>query len=325
MKEDLDFSSMKVAELREALLDSGMEMRHLRKMRKADLLDLLNDQRRQPQAESVEENTSYEISNCNSTPGDIIILTLDEDVHRFPFEALPCLRGKTVCRNPSIPFVVAKLQELIQEGQAKACVDMRESSYILDPESNLHATRERISDYLLSLKAKLECEWDSVVGEIPPEEFFERNLSKKNGMVLFFGHGGGQAYFSRSSIERLIVPGERRINSSVILMGCSSGSLISVNRKKLSHPEKVSLWYEPEGVALSYLAAGAPCVIGNLWDVTDRDIDRFSMNLLDRFSEGEDLATSLREARNVCKMKYLNGYAPVYYGIPVYLKKSMLH
>merc|ERR1711935_1168978 len=71
--------------------------------------------------------------------------------------------------------------------------------------------------------------------------------------------------------------------ATVLLMGCSSGKLSSINRKHSDSIEETPLYYEPEGIALSYLCAGAPCVIGNLWDVTDNDIDRFSIELLNEF------------------------------------------
>jgi separase len=103
---------------------------------------------------------------------------------------------------------------------------------------------------------------------------------------MYFGHGGAQVCFSRRRVEELIdfrVSGlldqsesdtKSPCNASVLLMGCSSGRLVSINRKNSDSIEQTPLYYEPEGVALSYLCAGAPCVVGNLWDVTDNDIDR---------------------------------------------------
>jgi separase len=35
--------------------------------------------------------------------------------------------------------------------------------------------------------------------------------------------------------------------------------------------------FEPSGMVLAYLLAGAPAVVGTLWDVTDRDCDRASI------------------------------------------------
>ena len=66
----------------------------------------------------------------------------------------------------------------------------------------------------------------------------------------------------------------RSCKASIILMGCSSGRLTSVNRRQAKCLEELPLFYDPEGISLSYLCAGAPCVVGNLWDVTDHDIDR---------------------------------------------------
>lgn len=57
--------------------------------------------------------------------------------------------------------------------------------------------------------------------------------------------------------------------AATLLMGCSSGSL--------------SLYgsYTPEGAPLCYLLAGSPVIVANLWEVTDKDIDRFGKAMLD--------------------------------------------
>lgn len=54
-----------------------------------------------------------------------------------------------------------------------------------------------------------------------------------------------------------------------LLMGCSSGSL------------SLGGHYAPIGTPLSYLLAGSPVIVANLWDVTDKDIDRFGKAMLD--------------------------------------------
>lgn len=80
--------------------------------------------------------------------------------------------------------------------------------------------------------------------------------------------------------------------------------------------------------------------MANLWDVTDKDIDRLSDKVLRDFGlgDGAALATSARgrtgagigsgvprltiaqavaSSRNECKLRYLTGAAPVVYGLPV--------
>ncbi len=75
-------------------------------------------------------------------------------------------------------------------------------------------------------------------------------------------------------------------------------------------------------------------MVGTLWDVTDRDIDRLSLKMLEYWGalpketdsepketteEGRSLAESLAVSRDTCTLRYLNGASPVVYGLPVYL------
>jgi separase len=144
-------------------------------------------------------------------------------------------------------------------------------------------------------------------------------------------------------------------------MGCSSGRFSPRGD------------YEPVGVPLSYLMAGCPASIANLWDVTDGDIDRFSRFLLhkwlgtpndvdvvtleqkvknttdsciegagpqgfkkkcgtvksvikrDKPSDATELidgemrskmGSFIGEGRDLCRLPYLIGASPVYYGVP---------
>jgi separase len=53
--------------------------------------------------------------------------------------------------------------------------------------------------------------------------------------------------------------------ATAFLFGCSS-----------AHLSENGI-YEPSGMLAAYLAAGAPAVVGMLWDVTDKDCDRFAV------------------------------------------------
>lgn len=82
------------------------------------------------------------------------------------------------------------------------------------------------------------------------------------------------------------------------------------------------------------LHIGCPVAVANLWDVTDRDIDRFSQAVLAKWLVEEDIAgltashpsidghsicvsTSVTNSRSACRLSSLIGAAPVCYGIPV--------
>lgn len=65
-------------------------------------------------------------------------------------------------------------------------------------------------------------------------------------------------------------------------------------------------------------------MVGNLWDVTDKDIDKFLDSTLNMWLNNEITITeAVVESRNVTKLKYLNGAAPVIYGIPMKCTKLL--
>jgi hypothetical protein len=82
----------------------------------------------------------------------------------------------------------------------------------------------------------------------------------------------------------------------------------------------------------------SPTLVANLWDVTDKDIDKFSQSVFDKLgltpadvsnwnepgkephaSPSLSVVASVAQSRDSCKLKYLTGAAPVVYGIPFYL------
>jgi Peptidase family C50 len=71
---------------------------------------------------------------------------------------------------------------------------------------------------------------------------------------------------------------------TALLMGCSSARL-----RAGAHGGGAAT-----GAPASYLAAGSACVVGNLWDVTDRDIDRFTADLLARCASASSITAPPR-------------------------------
>lgn len=129
-------------------------------------------------------------------------------------------------------------------------------------------------------------------------------------LFVYCGHGSGETYLHRSKIRELTHTGAC---SAALLFGCSSGRL-----------EREGI-FGPDGAVLAYLHAQSPAVLAMLWDVTDRDIDQLSVAVLrswllrDSGASTADLplAQALRDARDVCKLKFLNGHAAVCYGLPL--------
>ncbi|KAJ2880497.1 separin protein [Coemansia aciculifera] len=188
--------------------------------------------------------------------------------------------------------------------------------YVLNPEGDLHRTQANFEEYL---KTSGQPGWHGVIGRRPTPHECERGLA--SDIFMYFGHGGAENYISRTQIRGL------SRCAVALLFGCSSGQL------------KPQGEYDAMGTAVDYLIAGCPALVGNLWDVGDKDIDRFAARLLaawglDQLSAAEiavkseatlpltqpvSLAEAVCEARKACRMSFLTGAAPVVYGIPVYL------
>lgn len=334
--------------LKDRLSRAGATHKKIKKLRKMELIRLL--------IEIDERNEGYIVSKkdtnqalthsepvTSSQTESCIFLILDENLHRFPFEGMKALTARSICRIPCLSFVLATLRERKISNGNLPYVDLTKVSYILDPENNLQPTKNRILPVIQRLSSGRG--WEGVVGTPPSASMFTGSLGQNNGLMIYFGHGGAQVCFSRRRVEDLIdsrmsnhfktKKNNSPCNAAVILMGCSSGRLVSINRKTSKLTKQLPLYYEPEGIALSYLCAGAPCVIGNLWDVTDNDIDRFSVSLLKSFfksfynestnskgSRNLSLAQCVAASRSACKLKYLVGCAPVCYGVPTFISKT---
>ncbi|CAM9476747.1 unnamed protein product, partial [Hapterophycus canaliculatus] len=267
-----------------------------------------------------------------------VVLVLDEELQAIPWEGLPCLRGRAVTRVPALPFVFAALATKWDRGVASEAVS-RESSlgsssnrrgrkcdssptrsdwspsqdglrrgrgyYVLDPEANLPHTRKHLGPIFTGFERRFG--WSGVQGKAPTEETMMRTLEKVD-IFAYCGHGAGELIVGREAVAGLTKC------AAAVLMGCSSGRLKGYGD------------FEPMGMATSYLIGGSPAVVANLWDVTDKDIDRFSVALFEEFLGGEGegggkraptLAHAVAESRSECKMPFVIGYAPVCYGIPV--------
>jgi len=196
-------------------------------------------------------------------------------------------------------------------------LDLQHSWYVVDPEHNLSGTRATMGALLQPFASSYG--WPGFVGEAPSEAEVRRQHEAAE-LFIFCGHGHGNC------LMRDWAAALRRLQScpAALLWGCSSGAL----------PRHGV--HDPTGVVCAYLAGGAPFVVGNLWDVTERDIDTLSAHYMSgllsdqnkELSSGTEEVSSdrrvsstlLSTARNTCKLKYAVGAAAVMYGLPVKIK-----
>ncbi|CAG8612987.1 8288_t:CDS:10, partial [Gigaspora rosea] len=254
-----------------------------------------------------------------------VILILDKNVQMLPWESLPCLRSQAVSRLPSLSFLRDRIT-LINHNNNKPktsnyIIDQSKAFYVLNPSQDLKYTQNEFEGFVKSFQ-----EWDGVIGRPPIEQECKNGLTN-NDLYIYVGHGTGEQYFRSHRIRAL----DRC--AVTLLLGCSSGHLCDGGE------------FDPSGTALSYIIAGCPALVANLWDVTDKDIDRFSKALFNKWKlcpndinandvknypseitprEDVSLVQAVSMARNECKLKYLIGAAPVVYGIPCYLSHNRL-
>ena len=237
-------------------------------------------------------------------------LILEKSLDSFPFECLPTVQSynQSFFRTPSLR-ILSLMYNTFKEGLFSKGVDQSKAYYVLNPSDNLPKTEEYFKNTFLSIK-----EWEGVIGKAPnPLELKEAFGSKE--AYIFFGHGAGTSYY-RSIPDGLDACD---VNCASLVIGCSSGRLFS-------EPQ-----LDSHGTPFRFLMNGCPSYVGVLWDVTDKDIDKFSDQLLSYlFSKWKPELNPSREmvantravamSRRVCRLKYLIGAAPVVYGLPLFTK-----
>ncbi|KAL5499098.1 ESP1 [Sanghuangporus vaninii] len=280
---------------------------------------------------ALEEFHSRNSGGITPEPDAHTFLVLDKNVQGIPWESLPVLRGHSVSRVPSISFIADRLawarsqrglslepSEESTDGSERidrVLIDPSKGYYLLNPSGDLSGTEGRFKGWVNDLK---KVGWDGVIGKEPSEQQFLNALSRKD-LVIYFGHGGAEQYARSHRIRHL------QRCAATMLWGCSSGSL-----REMGDFDRV-------GTPNNYMMAGCPSLVANLWDVTDRDIDKFAQSVFTKLrlepeeigqwqkgkrSAGEgkmSIVAAIAQSRDVCKLKYLTGAAVVVYGIPYYL------
>ncbi|KFY46711.1 hypothetical protein V495_02284 [Pseudogymnoascus sp. VKM F-4514 (FW-929)] len=260
------------------------------------------------------------------------VLILDKSLHSLPWESLPCMEGQAVSRLPSMGClrdrILSQQKKAAVEGQPEGTyISRSKGSYVLNPGQDLKKTQATFQKGLQKLD-----DWSSVV-EREPTETELKDMLASDDLYLYFGHGSGAQYIRSKTIKKL------ETCATTFLMGCSSATLVDVGE------------FMPYGPPMSYMIAGAPAVVGTLWDVTDKDIDRFAKSTFESWGLYEEdaaavvekapktpgrgrkkaetvvvekekvsLVAAVAEGKKACHFKYLTAAAVVVYGVPVYFE-----
>lgn len=255
------------------------------------------------------EELLQEYTDCEETPKEKVehtFLILGNKCHTFPWESLVLFNGMSVSRVTSLMSLDALLTKFDNICPA---IDVSERlGLILNPGNDLGR-----SEVTFDTKFKILAENPKshlFTGNAPAPSDFLQLLENVN-LFIYVGHSGGEQYVKIKDLRK------STILAPSILLGCSSAHL-----NYRGH-------FESTGTVYAYLLGGSPMVVGNLWDVTDKDIDKLSYSMFEKtglFGDSEktyNVCHAMAFSREQCKMRYLNGAAMIAYGLPIKFTKKL--
>lgn len=236
-----------------------------------------------------------------------IIFVPSAECSSFPWESLNCLKGKSISRVPSIGILVDMLKTRYKSFNINKSDNLY---YLINPGGDLTRTQTKFKPLFIDKE-----NWEGLIGVQPDGEEILHKLTGKD-LFIYLGHGGCEQFIRTSSLFKAACNNDNHSLPPSLLIGCSSGAL---NYNGL---------LEPNGNIYNWLTCGSPMVVVNLWDVTDKDIDMFSLSVFERWgllenvesSNNVNICQAVGDSRQQCTLKYLNGSAPVVYGLPMLLK-----
>lgn len=215
------------------------------------------------------------------------------------------------------PSAVRVWSTLIAHGAALAPASLgtlpsRGVAWVVNPAGDLPRTAEALAGPLAALVFATGAERALLSSEgapAPPPARVLAALSSSDAYI-YAGHGAGEAIVNRTLIARA----RGGVRAAALLLGCSSA------RPATAPAQHAHSTAPSDSAADMYVLAGAPLAVGFLWDVTDRDCDRLSVELLHALcgSDGLDVAavaSALPVARNATRLPFLTGAAPVVIGL----------
>ncbi|CAI5757796.1 unnamed protein product [Candida verbasci] len=213
----------------------------------------------------------------------------------FSWESLSIFENKSISRMTSI-------HQLLNQLKATKLSNFSNVYYLLNPSGDLKNSENRFKDIFQ------QSNWHGKISEKPTEYEFLNNLQNCD-MFIYIGHGGCENYYKPMKMYKAF---RNKNLPPSLLIGCSSGSV--TNYENLNS----------YGNFFNWVNNNVPSMLVNLWDVTDKDIDLFTLSMLEKFglinknvNEKKNLSQAALESRSKCVMKYLNGSAPVIYGLPI--------
>lgn len=223
----------------------------------------------------------------------LVWLELPDLLSSLPVESFPSFE-KFVCVRHVRPW-----------GPAQPERALRHKAFVINPNGDCRTTETSI------LPRLEESGWEGRSGHpsLPDKEF--ANLLSQSDVFLFSGHGGGEKHWPGSLVQRLPLHPESRGSKSVaMLMGCSSAKPYGDYAASFCTP-------------FHYLVGGFRVVVGTLWDVLGRELDRMTVHMIAEIEKiestremEENFPEIVARAKKMAKLTHLSAASIVVYAFP---------
>ncbi|KAL5367592.1 separin (caspase fold protease) [Cryptosporidium parvum] len=244
------------------------------------------------------------------------IIFLDKILISLPIESIcdlkfqPITRGinRRMCKN-NIDNLFNQLQKS-KESNLRLLASFCNIYYCINPTGDLEETEKTVIEFI---KQKFGSKCSGISNSIPQATEIMNTMSfNRSNLYLFCGHQAGEKFIQGELFERGIITENLESENyhfympPSLLIGCSSSKIRSYGSNHV--------FFTP----IHYLIGGSPLILGALWDVTDQDIDRFTMSIFDNWVGSKlSLVESITLAKQECKLPLLNGSSCVCFGYPI--------
>ena len=214
----------------------------------------------------------------------IVYLMIQPELANFPFEFIdtnivPKIgwvlveSEQSFMRIPSIDTISRYLENSKKYPEIKS---INKWYYLINPQGDLTTTESRLKEFCSENNT-----WKGIFGQKPSnEEQFYTDL-KKSEMLLYWGHGIGLDIYSPLRLSR------NKIKSGWLMFGCQSAS------------NKYNGLLEMSNYFNYFFISGWPFFAGWLWDVIDKDIDKYTLSFMKTwFLESDIMMSKLRSKIN---------------------------
>ena len=226
------------------------------------------------------------------TKSGVVELILPDLLMSLPIEALPFLRDSICLRSVGGIPNPAPLSHVGLRG-----------SFVVNPNGDCRATQDTVLPRLEAVG------WRGHSGSPTLSDSEFSSLLGSSDVFLFSGHGGGEKHWSGSAAQRLCIDGKGPAPAVALLMGCSSA------RPYGDHAAPFCTPYH-------YLVGGSRIVVGTLWDVLGRELDRMTLYIIDELRGSnnveellENLPRIVKQSQSKCKLKHMSAASIVMYTV----------